>query len=373
MRIGFDAKRAFYNRSGLGNYSRDMIRSLHRFYPDNDYLLYTPKIKNSIRFIDETKVRIIFPEKANNRISQSYWRSYRLPDRILKDQVDIYHGLSNELPKKLHETGVKSVVTIHDLIFIRHPEWYPFIDRMIYKKKFLYSSRIADVIVAISQQTKNDLVEFFHMDEKKIEVIYQGCNDLFKHALNDAEKQKVKEKWKLPEEYILYVGTIEKRKNLLSIVKAMHQGRISIPLVVVGKQTDYYKRVKTYIDKHLIKNIHFLKEVSAHDLPGIYQMASLFVYPSVFEGFGIPILEALYSRVPVITSKGGCFSEAGGDSSLYVNPVDTDEMIHTIQRVLDDKELRERMSVNGYEHALQFANEHVAEKYMELYDRLLNG
>jgi len=371
MRIGYDAKRAFYNRSGLGNYSRDLIRLLMQFYPENEYFLYTPKTRDSIHFVDEEKVSIVSPQKAS-RLTQAYWRSCQLKDQLLKDKINLYHGLSNELPKDIHKSMIKSIVTIHDLIFLRHPEWYPAIDRFIYKKKFSYSCKIADAILAISQQTRNDLLDYFQIDERKIEVIYQGCNHVFKHFLPDNEKEKIKEKWKLPDEYILYVGTIEERKNLLSVIKSLHLGKINIPLVVVGKQTKYYKKVKDYIDKHAVKHIYFLREVSVTELPGIYQMASLFIYPSVFEGFGIPILEALYSRVPVITSKGSCFKEVGGESSIYINPMDVEEMIHAIQNVLKDDELRKNMADRGYEYARQFSDEQIAKKVILLYDRLCN-
>ncbi len=372
MRIGFDAKRAFFNRSGLGNYSRDIIRVLHQNYPDNEYLLYTPGIKNSIDFIDNSEVRIITSPNANLKLHKAYWRTYQIAKQLIKDKVDIYHGLSNELPKDLHKSEVKSVVTIHDLIFLRYPQWYHPIDRWIYNKKFSYSSQIADGIIAISRQTKHDLIQYYNIDEKKIEVIHQGCNNVFKHLLIDTEKQKIKEKWKLPDHYILYVGTIEERKNLLSIVIALHYGKISVPLVVVGRQTKYYNKVQAYIDKHSVKNIFFLKEVPVTELPGIYQMAELFIYPSIFEGFGIPILEALYSHVPVITTRGGCFSEAGGEYSMYIDPKNIEEMIHAINNILSNSLLKEKMIEKGYEHALLFSDEIVAEKVMRFYKRVLH-
>jgi glycosyltransferase involved in cell wall biosynthesis len=372
MRIGFDAKRAFFNRSGLGNYSRDVVRILKQNYPENEYLLYTPSTKNSIEFSGKKNLRTVSPEYAKLKLQQAFWRSYKLTNQVEKDEVDIYHGLSNELPKRNRTSNFKTIVTIHDLIFLRHPEWYPVIDRWIYNKKFQYSSQIADGIIAISQQTRNDLVQFYNVDEKKIKIIHQGCNNVFKNSLTDTEKQKIKEKWGLPDEYILYVGTIEERKNLLSIVKSIHQGNIDIPLVVVGRKTDYYKKVQAYIDGHSLKHIYFLEEVSVSELPGIYQMADIFIYPSIFEGFGIPILEALYSRIPVITSQGGCFSEAGGESSKYVNPLDIEEIINAIKSILTDSRLKEEMVENGYEHAMKFSDENVAENIMLFYKSILD-
>jgi len=372
MRIGFDAKRAFFNRSGLGNYSRDLILSLLQYYPGNEYYIYTPSLTNSISFLPDDKVNIGLPSGNPGKLRQAFWRSYLLASRAKKDDIEIFHGLSNEIPKNIHGKDIKSVVTIHDLIFLRHPQWYNPADVAIYKRKFRYSSVHADRIVAISSQTKEDLISFFSIEEKKIEVIYQGCNEAFKHSLNETEKQKVKERWNLPDEFLLYVGTIEERKNLLTLVKALSNSNITFPLVVVGRRSGYYNKVREYLDKQGIKNITFLKEVPVADLPGIYQMSKVFIYPSLFEGFGIPILEALYSKVPVITSKGGCFSEAGGAFSLYIDPGNTEELGEAIIRVLNDIRLQQQMIKEGFKHALQFSNEDIAHRVMKLYNGLLN-
>ena len=372
MRIGFDAKRAFYNRSGLGNYSRDLILSLLQHYPDNEYFLYTPSLKNCISFLPDNKVTIGLPPGNPGKLQQSFWRSFRLAEQTLKDKIEIYHGLSNEIPRKIGQKGTKSVVTIHDLIFIRYPQWYNPVDVAIYKRKFRYSCQHANRIIAVSDQTKSDLVSIFSVDEKKIRVIHQGCNEVFKKTLNDTEKQAVRKRWDLPGEYLLYVGTIEDRKNLLTLIQALQKSAIALPLVVVGKQTKYYDRVREYITRHHINNVIFLKEVPVTDLPGIYQMAKVFIYPSIFEGFGIPILEALYSKVPVVTSTGGCFSEAGGPFSQYVDPKNTEELGEAVRRILEDSELQQQMKNEGYRHALKFSGENVAQQVMKLYNDLLN-
>jgi glycosyltransferase involved in cell wall biosynthesis len=371
MRIGFDAKRAFLNRSGLGNYSRDIIRSLHQAFPDNEYILYTPRI-GTLSFPDDKSFTVTGPPESFDRLRQAYWRSVLLTDRIRQDNVDIYHGLSNELPRGIDKTGTKSVVTIHDLIFMRHPQWYRPIDRFIYRQKFSYSSRVADRVIAVSQQTKNDLVEYFGISDKKISVIYQGCNKAFYHKLNEQQKSETREKWNLPGEYLLYVGTVEERKNLLTLVKAIHQYRIMMPLVVVGRHRAYMKQVGKYIESEQIKNILFLEEVAVEDMPGIYQMAKIFIYPSVFEGFGIPILEAILSGVPVITSKGGCFSEVGGESSVYIDPSDPGELGAELLRLLDNSALRDQMTAAGLKHSGRFSNERIAEEIFGLYKGLLN-
>jgi glycosyltransferase involved in cell wall biosynthesis len=374
MRIGFDAKRAYFNRSGLGNYSRDTIRSLHHNFPGEDYFLYTPTLKNTVAFINNnTNIHPCTPAYTLGKVGGAYWRSFRLGHRMKRDRIDIFHGLSNELPYDLNRKSLKSVVTIHDLIFMRHPEWYKPIDRAIYLKKFRFSSEIADCVVTVSRQTKKDLVGYFGTDENKIEVIYQGCNEAFKTLLTKEQKVIVKKKWSLPEEYILYVGTVEERKNLLSIIKALHQKKLSIPLVVIGRHTRYISQVQSYIEKYSLKHILFLKEVPVTDLPGIYQMASVFIYPSLFEGFGIPILEALFSKVPVITSSGGCFNEVGGESATYIDPLNTDELGDTLVKLLNDTLLMEALKTSGYMHAQQFSGENSARQLMNIYKKLLNG
>jgi glycosyltransferase involved in cell wall biosynthesis len=372
MRIGFDAKRAYYNRSGLGNYSRDIIKSVLHSFPGNEYFLYTPSIKNPILFLNTESVKVCSPSNSKNKIVNSFWRSFLLKNRLQKDKIDLYHGLSNELPLNIHKSKVKSIVTIHDLIFMRYPQWYNLIDRKIYERKFRYRSQVADRIITVSNQTKSDLINFFGTDEEKIKVIYQGCNESFTKRSGAEEKTLVTLKYNLPEEYLLYVGTIEERKNLLQIIKAIHQHKIDITLVVIGRLTKYLDSIKEYIKKYQLKNIIFLQNVNMEELAAIYQNAALFIYPSIFEGFGIPILEALWSKVPVITSKGGCFEEVGGASSIYIDPLNVDEIANAIVNVLSDKTLSLLMSEKGYLHAQKFSNQVIARQVMELYNEVVN-
>jgi glycosyltransferase involved in cell wall biosynthesis len=373
MRIGFDAKRAFFNRSGLGNYSRNTIIQLVDAFPDNSYHLYTPSKENIISFIDDKSITVSTPESFIGQKLKSAWRSLWLGRQLKNDKVELFHGLSNELPKDICKSGVKSVVTIHDLIFMRHPEWYKPADRKIYKAKFSFSAKAADKVIAISEQTKSDLVEFLNIDENKIEIVYQGCHPIYRQKVVNALNKVVIKKYNLPENYILYVGTIEERKNALNIVKAIHEGNIETPLVIIGKPTPYTERIHQYIlENDLSDRVKLFHNVPLEDLPSLYQMANLFVYPSTFEGFGIPILEALYSGIPVITSKGGCFKEAGGKYSKYVDPKDIDELANAIKEVLGDKQLQVKMITKGLVHAQKFNNNDIANNIMSVYKKALN-
>ncbi len=371
MRIGFDAKRAFFNFSGLGNYSRNIIAYLSRTFPEHEYFLYIPKRNTRIRqngeFAGHTHV---YPE-GPAKYFPSLWRSYRLGRRLEKDGINLYHGLSNEIPFDLPGSAVRSVVTMHDLIFMRFPQWYQPIDRRIYIRKARHACLNADRIVAISRQTGSDLQEFLRTPAEKIDVVYQGCDPMFYSIVQDDRRQDLRDRYSLPASYLLYVGTIEPRKNLLTILKAMLAGSPDIPLVVIGRPTAYLNRVRRFIREHDMKNVRFLRNVPNEDLPGLYQMAEIFLYPSIFEGFGIPILEALASRTPVITSRGSCFPEAGGKSTLYVDPGNPEELADAIRKILEDSGLQDAMRTSGYEHALGFTEDIIAGHIMNVYRKIL--
>lgn len=376
MRIGFDSKRAFYNRSGLGNYSRNLLNSLMRSDTQASYFLFTPKIKRRILLASEAESSaiIISPSRFFHKTFKSLWRTMLITSDIEKCKIDLFHGLSHELPFGITKTGAKSVVTIHDLIFLRYPEFYGKVDVFIYRKKMEYACRVADKIVAISTQTRDDLIQFLNVDPGKIEVIYQSCNLVFQKKITDSDYLNIKQKHNLPDNYLLYVGTIEKRKNLLNILKALKSKKIDIPLVAIGRKTEYYhKTIKPFLDENKMDIIIFPSEVNNDELPALYQNALCFVYPSFFEGFGIPILEAITSGIPVITSKGSCFEESGGPGSIYVDPHNPDEIGDAILKVAGSSEIRASMIKTGYEHARLFSSDVIAERYMDLYKKLLTN
>lgn len=367
LNIGFDAKRAFFNRSGLGNYSRNTINLLQKYFPEHNYYLYSPKSSNELFSFEDKNFRV--RTKNDKFLPSSYWRSFAISKIIKSDNISIFHGLSNELPFTISKAKTKSIVTIHDLIFLRYPELYKSIDRKIYNYKFRKSCQNADKIIAISNQTKNDIIEYFKMPETKIEVVYQTCNSNFYNKQNPVELNSIREKYKLPSNYILYVGTIEERKNLLNIIKAINNYNIDIPLIAVGRKTKYYNEIEEYINKNNFTNkLKVLSGVGNSELPAIYQMAEMLVYPSTFEGFGLPIIEALYSEIPVITSKGGCFPEAGGKGAIYVDPKNIDEIGNAINSVLSNQELKNSLIEQGKLHIKNFDEKIVTQKHMRVYE-----
>jgi glycosyltransferase involved in cell wall biosynthesis len=316
-------------------------------------------------------VQEILPEKGWSKKFPALWRSFAVGKLAHRYQLDIYHGLSHELPIDNSSGNVKWVLTVHDLIFLRYPGYYKAIDRFLYTFKLRRACRRADRIVAISRQTKKDLVSLLSVPEEKISVIYQDCDAAFKREVPDQHKSAVKLRYHLPDRYILQVGTIEERKNLLLSVKALKYTDPEIVLVVVGRETPYLETVKKAIAASgLQQRVYFLHQVPFSDLPAIYQLAQIFLYPSRYEGFGIPIVEALHSKVPVIAATGSCLEEAGGPDSLYTDPDDEQGLAKKIRDVWHNTELRLHMIRKGREHAERFRADKLSIELRSLYAQL---
>lgn len=373
MKIGFDAKRAFNNTAGLGNFSRSTIDALAGHCPDDRFFLFHPgKAKSSLFTIPKNSI-VIRPEGLWWKTFRNAWRRLRIGKRAKELNIDLYHGLSHELPDGIEKTNIKSVVTIHDLIYMRYPAFYQKTDQIIYDYKFRHACEVATRIHAISQQTKLDLISFFHIPENKIEVIYQAVNPMFFHVMPDSKRLAVLKKFRLPGKFLLSVGTIEERKNLGTLLEAVLLSTLKIPLVVVGKPTNYKKKVMQMINQSSGElKVHFLSEVNNKELQALYQSAIALVYPSVFEGFGLPVAEAQASGCPVITSNVSSLPEAGGNAALYCDPEKPEEIAQAIKEVMSDQTLRKTLIANGKINAQRFTQENYARQLIKLYNTVLN-
>lgn len=372
MNIGFDGKRAANNLTGLGNYSRSLIGQLARYFHQNHYFVYSPKLKDHPQikaFFNIPLISLKLPEPGRPKF---LWRSYGVRKQLIRDRIDLFHGLSQEIPLGLRSTGIRSAVTIHDLIYLRYPQYYNPVDRYIYHVKAKYACTNSDRIIAISECTKKDIVELYQIDPSKIEVVYQTCDEAFKQPQDLSFNQNVKDKYQLPDKYILNVGTVEPRKNLRLIIRALKSIDPEYKLVVVGKHQPYAKLVQEEIERLDLQNrVIFLQGLPFSDLPSVYQMASLFIYPSFYEGFGIPIIEALYSLVPVIAATGSCLEEAGGPDSLYIHPEKPEELAYAANRVLKDQALQQQMKQKGLEYLHKFDKHLLAKQMMDCYLKIL--
>ena len=377
LTLGFDAKRAVANVTGLGNYSRSVLRSLGRRFPEHRYVLYAPRIRRDadMTFLDGTPTVELAsaPSGLTSGIGAALWRTFRLGRRAAGSGVSLFHGLSQELPRDLPRE-IPAVVTQADVLYLRYPELFPTIDRAFYRWKYRWSCDRADRIVAISEQTKRDLQEFYGIEGERVRVVYPGCEPRFAVRLDAERIAAVRRRYGLPDEYLLSVGTIEERKNALVILQALAtMPPAERPFVaLVGRPTAYRRVLDDFARRHgLTARMRILHPVPPDDLPALYQGARLFIYPSRFEGFGLPILEGLRSGVPVVTSTGSCFAEAGGRAARYVSPDEPAAVAEAIRAVLGDRDLARAMIAEGHRHAATFDDDTLAERLMDVYTETL--
>ena len=383
MNIGFDAKRAYHNQTGLGHYSRTLIHSLAQFYPENKYFLFNPKSSNLFAF-EEDNIHQILPAAFPSTFFPSAWRTTWVKKDLRQLKIDLYHGLSHEIPIGIQKTKIKSVVTIHDLIHERSPEQYNAIDVKIYRKKFRYACHHANAIIAASEQTKRDIIAYYGTSADKISVCYQSCSHAFAEPVTDAQKRIVQLRYQLPPRYFLYVGSVIPRKNLMNVCKAIFTLRsdINVSLVVIGEGGKYQQQVKDFVKQNsLEKKILFLSESTAArssktfqtatDFPAIYQSAIAMIYPSFFEGFGIPVLEALWSKLPVITSNVSSLPEVGGDAVYYVNPASSAEIAEGMKKLFSDEQFANELKQKGLCQAQKFTPQKCAAGVMNVYESLI--
>lgn len=375
IRIAYDAKRAAQNGTGLGNYSRFVISSVYarRETEHIDMRLYCPD-PEKVPFLSQlpSDIKRCFPS-GNWKHFRSVWRVWGISSDLERDGIDLYHGLSNELPLNISQTRIRTVVTVHDLISVKYPQYFPWIDARIYASKIRKACRNATRIIAVSRRTKEDIVELFSVDPDKIDVVYQGCHSQFRQDVSEERQKEVRRKYALPEKFIFHLGSLEERKNLLLVVQALEHLPEDIHLVAIGKRTAYTEKVERYIVGHgLESRVHLFHKVPFEYLPAFYHSASVFVYPSRYEGFGIPLLEALCCGVPVIGATGSCLEEAGGPDSLYVDPDDAQELARNVAHLFSDEGQVRKMREKGREYASKFVDSVLIDDLLSVYRRALS-
>lgn len=379
INIGFDAKRVFHNRTGLGNYSRTLLDNLSARYPnDFRFFLFTPPFPSTTEYQNFLHLReswiLIYPKTKRAIL----WRLFSLIKDLEKQHIQIYHGLSNELPlAAVRSDRLKWVVSVHDLAFLYFKEDYSFFDRWIHYFKIKLSCAKADLIIAISESTKSDLCRTFSISPDKIKVIYQTVQDGFTCKYGETEVQKVLDEYLIPDRYFLYVGSITARKNLLVALKAwdLLPEELRIPFVIIGKPNrTYLKKIKLFLKglSPVKRRSLLFREVGGAHLPFIYQKASLFIYPSHFEGFGIPVLEALYSGLPVITGNKSALPEVAGEGAYLVNPKNAEEIRDGILYFMNNPAEREMAIKKGYDHIKKFDASFLTGQLYQCYQDLMH-
>ena len=383
MKIGYDGKRAFQNKTGLGNYTRSLITILGQYYPEFNYRLFAPKQTNLFDTASLSNVGTTVPQQSFYKKFPTLWRQVGMVKEIKNASLDIYHGVSNELPRGIDTVNTKTVVTVHDLIFERYPETYHFDERYVHRWKIKQACKVADAIIAISIQTKDDLVNLYGVNPDKISICYQSCNPIFEKKITTAEKALVKKRYNLPDQYYLFVSSIAPRKNLVAICRAMIllKDKINIPLVVIGDGKKEKTEVKELMHANgmsdqliLLNELPASKEnafTSAADFPAIYQQALALVYPSIFEGFGLPLLEALWSELPVISSNTSSLPEVAGDAALYFSPTGYELLAKHMMDIATNPDLVKDLKIKGWQQAQKFATKKYADSIVQVYKSIL--
>jgi glycosyltransferase involved in cell wall biosynthesis len=375
IHVAFDAKRYFRNTSGLGRYSRTLVGALLDPAFDDQLRLTLFKPPGESPFAPPTgpRVRTL---TANHRLKgdlgNALWRFNRLPRILDQSDFSLFHGPSHVLPKG---SACPMVVTMLDLIFLRYPQYFRAWDRNYYRHIFRKSAHRADHIISISQATKLDLVERFQVPAEKISVIYPAFDDLFQPLAQD-HLAKIRQAHHLPQTYILYVGTIEPRKNILRTARAfdrlLETGRIppECEFLIVGSKGWFYKEILEGIGalRHRDR-IRLTGPIYGEDLAGVYQLAMAMAYPSEFEGFGYPVLEAMRLGTPVLTANVSSLPEAGGDAAILVEPTSVEAIAEGLAKLLTDADLRRRCIERGHRHAARFSPQTMAVQTLDVYRR----
>lgn len=341
MKIAFDAKRYYHNKTGLGNYSRTLVKAITEQYKEVVPALY-----------DESPLS----------------RTFSLGRKAKEDGCDIFHGLSNELPRDIVRCNIPSVVTIHDVAWRTFPAMYKPIDRFIYDVKYGWSAKHATKVIAISQSTKRDIMRFYHVPSERIEVIYQPVQDIFYHPCPSPTPE---EQELISKPYILTVGSINSRKNLLGMLKAYAMIPVSERprFIVVGNGREYRRECEVFISNNNLSDVVIYDNISdARTLQILYAHALVMMYPSFYEGFGLPVVEAALQRCPIITSNVSSLPEAAGPGAIQVDPYNVDAIYDALHRLLTDRTECVRLGNAAYDYAMShFSPSILTEQLYELY------
>ncbi|MCS7231963.1 MAG: glycosyltransferase family 1 protein [Elusimicrobiota bacterium] len=355
MRIGIDIQSITGKLSGIGFYTKNLLQHLKSIDSENEYI---PIFDKFFQGNLSTYKRVV-------------WEQIILPSKLYTEKIDILHipGFSPPLIK-----NCRLALTLHDLIGVRIPENNLSLFSRLYWGKYLpILAKTVDIIITVSQHSKYDIMELLKIDEKNIVVIYLAAGKEFR-VINDEEGIKnVKIKYNIAENpYVLYVGNIEYRKNLFRLVKVWESLSIPYKLVIVGSKTKFSEMLMKYIvEKNLKKRIVLTGYVPINDLVLLYNGASLFVYPSLYEGFGLPVIEAMSCGVPVVTSNTSALPEVVGDAGIMVNPLNSEELQSAIIKVLTDNVLHRNLRKKGLERAKMFSWEKTAKETLKVYKMLM--
>jgi len=372
MRIGINGRFLVAKRTGVQRAAYNLLRALVKVDRNNEYFIFTgyEELNNSdwdYPYVTVVPSTIREGESLRNHL----WEQFTLPRLAKKYRVDFLHSPANTAP--LFYKG-KSIVHIHDLCFVVNPRWYSFSFHTVYNFLIPRLARRATRVITNSNNSRNDLLQFCNIPADSVSLIYWAVDDLFLDSNVDAKTDKEEFHHK---DYILYVGSLEPRKNIRTLVEAYEKLReshadLATKLILIGGESPLFGEVRLNA-RDFKDDVIFKGFVNDTDLLKFYRNASLVVYPSLYEGFGLPPLEAMASGTPVVTSNTSAIPEVVGDAALMVNPYDIDQLARTMERVLRDEGLRQRLIAKGYEQVAKFNWYRVARNTLAVYYEVYNS
>jgi len=372
MRICIDASPAVHHRAGLGRYAQELATALLDIDSENDYVAFYNRPSDA--HVDPPLDRL--PHLTTN-LPAKPWRMSALVAhfaRISQDRlfpgIDLFHATDHLLPRL---TRLKSVFTLHDLVFRFYPHTHKPLNRWFLTLMMPRFLKAADAVIAVSESTKRDAIRIYGIDEGKVTVIYEGVSQHFRRASPEAISA-ARHKYSLPDQFLLSVGTIEPRKNLTSLLEAYHTLKsegLPLGLVIVGKKgwlySGFFNRMH---ELGLDSAVAFPGFVPDEDLPALYSAADLFVFPSLYEGFGLPVLESLACGTPVVASNASSLPEVAGEAAILVDPRSVEALVRAVKDVLGNRELREDLRERGPKQAARFNWQRAARETLAVYTSL---
>lgn len=373
MRIGIDATALPARPVGAGNYIIRLVRTLASLETEYEFVVFAQESGAALLDIRERDCfhLITLPDQSPAR--RLAWEQVSFPGLVRRERLDLLHSLHYTRPIRL---PCASVVTFHDMTFFLYPQLHTRAKRLFFPLAIRYSARYADGLISVSESTRQDAIRLAGVEPGKIFTVPLGVSEDFHPVSDPAARSKIGERYHLPEDFILYVGLVEPRKNLPLLIKSYKTlaGRgISLPLVIVGRLGWMYQEVLDLVEALGIKDaVQFAGYIPQEDLPIVYNLASLFVYPSQYEGFGLPVLEAMACGVPVVATSVSSLPEVAGQAGLLVPPGDEAALAQAMQAVLTDPDVRRQLTEKGPQRASQFTWKRTALSTLKVYQHVLD-
>ncbi|HEY6766463.1 MAG TPA: glycosyltransferase family 1 protein [Candidatus Sulfotelmatobacter sp.] len=369
LRIGIDIHSVGSLQGGNETYYRELIKGIARIHSDHRFFLYhtCPEIERHITANGTLTLERLFPAHRLLRIP------FTIPWRSRRDRLDLLHA-QFIVPPFLR---CKTVTTIPDIAYEHYPDFFPARQRAWLKTLVRESAKRADHIITVSEHSKRDLIQTYGLGEEKITVTYEGAGDEFVPSDREKAKELLARKYRIDGDFVLYLGRLQARKNLMRLVNAYARFRAAgFPhkLVLAGREDSLFQPVLSRIRQLKLENDVLLPGyVTARDVPAFYNAAEVFVYPSLYEGFGLPLAEAMACGSPVVTSRGSSLEEVAGDAAVLVDPLDEISIADGLKQVLSDPELRARLGQAGLRRSRQFSFGEAARQTIGVYERVMGA